>query len=115
MLTPFEYIDFLPKTILLLKLENLYCHIDRDNGVELRGCEMGLIRINLTNPTQEVGMAASPAIWSRPIPLGWYFGDQWRRYEGPNWVQDKCDKWIAQDRLLKNFANELPMVRLIIT
>ena len=94
-------------------LDNLYCHIDRDNGVELRGCEMGLIRINLTNPTQEVGMAASPAIWSRPIPLGWYFGDQWRRYEGPNWVQDKCDKWIAQDRLLKNFANELPMVRLI--
>ena len=72
---------------------------------------MGLIRINLTNPNQEVGMAASPAIWSRPIPLGWYFGDQWRRYEGPNWVQDKCDKWIAQDRLLKNFANELPMVR----
>ena len=71
---------------------------------------MGLIRINLTNPAQEVGMANSPAIWSRPIPLGWYFQDQWRRYEGPNWISDKCDKWTAQDRMLKNFANELPMV-----
>ena len=82
---------------------------DRDNGAELRMCEMGLIMINLTNPVQEVGMSASPAIWSRPIPLGWYFGEQWKRFDGPNWVEQKCDKWIAQDRLLKNFANELPM------
>ena len=44
------------------------------------------------------------------MPLGWYFNDQWTRHLGPNWVQQKCDKWIAQDRLLKNFANELPMV-----
>lgn len=28
----------------------------RDNGDELRSCEMGLIKINLTNPEQEVGM-----------------------------------------------------------
>ena len=86
---------------------------DRDNGAEARMCEMGLIMINLTNPVQEVGMSASPAIWSRPIPLGWYFGEQWKRFDGPNWIEQKCDKWIAQDRLLKNFANELPMVDMI--
>jgi hypothetical protein len=83
---------------------------DRDNGPELRECEMGFIKINLTNPTQEVGMENSPAIWSRPLPLGWYFGEQWRRFQGNNWVEQKCDNWIARDRLLKNFANELPMV-----
>ncbi|TRY73653.1 hypothetical protein TCAL_08799 [Tigriopus californicus] len=82
---------------------------DRDNGEELRECKMGFIKINLTNPIQEVGMKNSPAIWSRPMPLGWYFSDQWRRYEGNDWVQKMCDRWIAKDRLLKNFANELPM------
>ena len=55
-------------------------------------------------------MENSPAIWSRPLPLGWYFSEQWRRFEGPNWIQQKCDNWISGDRLLKNFANELPMV-----
>ena len=45
---------------------------DRDNGHELRKFDMGMIMINLTNPVQEIGMAASPAIWSRPMPLGMY-------------------------------------------
>lgn len=44
------------------------------------------------------------------MPLGWFFAEQWRRFEGNNWVQKKCDNWVARDRLLKNFANELPMV-----
>jgi len=47
------------------------------------------------------------------MPLGWFFAEQWRRYRGNNWIQQMCDNWIARDRLLKNFANELPMVRLI--
>lgn len=51
------------------------------------------------------------AIWSRPLPLGWFFSEQWRRFQGNNWVEKMCDRWIARDRLLKNFANELPMVR----
>lgn len=33
---------------------------DRDNGEELRECKMGFIKINLTNPIQEVGMKNSP-------------------------------------------------------
>ena len=43
---------------------------DRDNGQEMRDFDMGMIMVNLTNPVQEVGMANSPAIWSRPMPLG---------------------------------------------
>ena len=102
----FTYLIFLPLVELVPRDFG-----DRDNGAELRKCEMGLIKINLTNPTQEVGMENSPAIWSRPLPLGWYFSEQWRRFEGPNWIQQKCDNWISGDRLLKNFANELPMVK----
>ncbi len=34
--------------------------MDRNNGDELRDCQLGLIKINLTNPTQEVGMTSSP-------------------------------------------------------
>ena len=36
----------------------------------MRAFDMGMIMINLTNPVQEVGMASSPSIWSRPMPLG---------------------------------------------
>ena len=115
---------------------------ERDNGKEMRDFDMGMIMINLTNPVQEVGMASSPAIWSRPMPLGkclflvtnvhypngkhiiilqmlwvflslnlgWYFAEQWRRYIGNNWQQNKCDAWTKRDRMLKRYANELPMV-----
>ena len=34
---------------------------------------MGLIMVNLTNPVQEIKMEMSPAIWSKPMPLAWYF------------------------------------------
>ena len=44
------------------------------------------------------------------MPLGWFFAEQWRRFRGNNWVEKQCDKWVARDRLLKNFANELPTV-----
>ena len=50
-------------------------------------------------------------LWSRPMPLGWYFAEQWRRFLGNNWVEQQCDKFVIQDRFLKNFANELPVVR----
>ena len=50
-------------------------------------------------------------IWSRPIPLGWYFNEQWRRFLGSNWVEQQCDNFIKEDRWLKNFAAELPVVR----
>ena len=42
--------------------------------------------------------------------IGWYFAEQWRRYLGNNWQQTKCDSWVKRDRMLKRYANELPMV-----
>ena len=33
-------------------------------------------------------------IWSRPIPLAWYFNEQWRRFLGNNWVEQQCDQFI---------------------
>lgn len=48
-------------------------------------------------------------MWSKPIPLGWYFGPQWERKHGKNWPRALCDNWIRADRYLKNFAAELPI------
>jgi len=81
---------------------------DRDDGPEARACRMGLIMINLTNPMAEVKMTNSPMLWSRPIPLGWYFHTQWQKFMGGNYIEAMCDKWVEEDRWLKNFANELP-------
>lgn len=47
------------------------------------------------------------------MPLGWYFAEQWRRFEGNNWIQEHCDRFIKRDRILKKFTNELPMVKAI--
>jgi len=81
---------------------------DRDDGPIARSCRMGLLMINLTNPVAEIGMSNSPMIWSRPIPIGWYFHQQWSRFMGTNYVEAMCDKFVEDDRAWKNFANELP-------
>jgi hypothetical protein len=47
-------------------------------------------------------------LWSRPIPLGWYFYPQWRRRHGSNWAGALCDQWIEYDREMKLFAYEVP-------
>ena len=72
---------------------------------------MGMIMVNLTSSTMsQLGMPNSPMIWSRPIPLGWYFNAQWKRFMGSNFVEAMCDKFIQEDREWKNFAYELPTV-----
>lgn len=48
-------------------------------------------------------------MWSKPIPLGWYFGAQWERAHGKNWPRALCDNWLKKDRYLQNFAAELPI------
>ncbi|XP_014488092.1 PREDICTED: protein mesh [Dinoponera quadriceps] len=67
----------------------------------------GFLQINLTEPHLYSGLSISPSLWSRPIPLGWYFGPQWERTHGPKWPQKLCDNWIMNDRYLKNFAAEI--------
>ncbi|XP_033329084.2 sushi domain containing 2 mesh isoform X1 [Megalopta genalis] len=69
----------------------------------------GFIQLNLTDPQQNTGLNISPVLWSRPIPLGWYFGPQWERAMGAKWPQALCNKWIMNDRYLKNFAAEIPL------
>ena len=82
-----------------------------DDGPEARSCRMGMIMVNLTSSTMsQLGMPNSPMIWSRPIPLGWYFNAQWKRFMGSNFVEAMCDKFIQEDREWKNFAYELPTV-----
>ncbi|XP_050546629.1 protein mesh-like isoform X2 [Daktulosphaira vitifoliae] len=67
----------------------------------------GFLQIQLVNPLTESGVPISPIIWSKPIPLGWYFGPQWQRWHGDNWPEKLCDDWIKNDRYLKNFAAEI--------
>ncbi|XP_054014775.1 protein mesh isoform X2 [Hylaeus anthracinus] len=69
----------------------------------------GFIMLNLTDPQQNTGHNITPSLWSRPIPLGWYFGPQWERVYGSKWAQRLCDKWIMNDRYLKNFAAEISL------
>jgi hypothetical protein len=47
-------------------------------------------------------------LWSKPIPLAWYFNAQWERRHGTRWAREMCNAWITADRFLKNFAAEIP-------
>ncbi|XP_044255484.1 protein mesh isoform X3 [Tribolium madens] len=85
------------------------------NNEKLIDLQFGFIQINLTesipvkkNDGQGGEVKVTPLIWSRPIPLGWYFGPQWERKYGSNWPKYLCDNWLKDDRYLKNFASELP-------
>ncbi|XP_054262064.1 protein mesh isoform X2 [Macrosteles quadrilineatus] len=70
----------------------------------------GFIKIQLIpqDSSQSNGMPLiTPVLWSRPIPLGWYFAPQWQRLYGNSWASAICDKWLMDDRYLKNFAAEV--------
>lgn len=70
--------------------------------------QFGFLQINLTETQNYNGLEITPVIWSKPIPLGWYFGPQWEFTYGKRWPHYLCDNWLKHDRYLKNFANELP-------
>ncbi|XP_060531406.1 protein mesh isoform X2 [Cylas formicarius] len=92
---------------------------DRDNTF-LTDLKFGFLQINLTESiplisdyadsttTATTTVEINPVVWSRPVPLGWYFSYQWERMYGRNWPQFLCDDWLRSDRYLKNFAHELP-------
>lgn len=74
----------------------------------------GFIQIKLKDSIKVVNsdgidtkVEVTPLVWSRPIPLGWYFGPQWERMHGSKWTEYLCDDWLRTDRYLKNFAHEL--------
>ena len=67
----------------------------------------GFIAINLTDPTiLGKDMKQSPTIWSRPMPLAWYFKTQWEREYGNNgsWKEHFCHDWFQQESYADRFA-----------
>lgn len=69
--------------------------------------QIGIISINITYPSDNIGIPYEPVIWSRPIPLAWYLMPSWKEKHGRIWSNQICEKWIIQDRLLKNFASDV--------
>ncbi|XP_026668538.1 protein mesh isoform X2 [Ceratina calcarata] len=80
-----------------------------ENNVFQQDLTFGFIQLNLTEPYQQTGLNITPVLWSRPIPLAWYFNPQWERMYGAKWPQRLCDRWIMNDRYLKNFAAEISL------
>ncbi|XP_043267709.1 protein mesh isoform X2 [Venturia canescens] len=81
---------------------------NRDNPFQI-DMHFGFIQINLTKPSEYSGLDITPVLWSKPIPLAWYFGPQWERLYGAKWAHRLCDKWMKDDRYLKNFAAEISL------
>ncbi|XP_055851937.1 protein mesh isoform X1 [Episyrphus balteatus] len=71
--------------------------------------QFGFLQINLTDPKAYSGLAITPVLWSRPIPLAWYFAPQWEQKHGLLWPRALCDNWLRTDRYLRNFAAGLPL------
>ncbi|XP_075981860.1 sushi domain containing 2 mesh isoform X1 [Anticarsia gemmatalis] len=79
---------------------------NRDNFIH-NDMQFGFLQINLTTPEVFKGVSISPVLWSRPIPLGWYFAPQWERIHGQRWPNSLCNNWLRTDRFLKNFASQV--------
>ncbi|XP_077292474.1 protein mesh-like isoform X2 [Arctopsyche grandis] len=103
----FEYINHLE-----LNAQNVGEYVISPGNYRLRDdlltndLQVGFIQINLTNTGDN---SVSPVLWSRPIPLAWYFNSQWERLYGYKWPEKMCNNWLRSDRYLKNFAAELPL------
>lgn len=74
---------------------------DRENTDFL----FGFIAVNVTNPRQIVpNMRQSPIIWSRPMPLAWYFRPQWIRQIGYDYKDYFCRNWYEREVSADRFA-----------
>lgn len=69
----------------------------------------GFIMMNLTNPKVLGDFVKSPAIWSRPMPLAWYFKSQWEREYGVDgkWKRYFCQNWFTRESYSDYFATTL--------
>lgn len=77
---------------------------DRDD-YDMQDILFGFIAVNLTNPTVlGRNMRQSPIIWSRPMPLSWYFRPQWLRYIGPDYKDHFCEAWHERESFADRFA-----------
>lgn len=77
---------------------------DRED-LEMQDILFGFIAINLTNPAVLArNMRQSPVIWSRPMPLSWYFRPQWIRNIGYNYKDHFCNEWYERESFADRFA-----------
>ena len=70
----------------------------------------GFIAINLTDPTVlGKDVSHSPVIWSRAMPLAWYFKPQWEREHGKNglWKDYFCQDWSKEESSNDSFATKV--------
>ncbi|XP_064481211.1 protein mesh-like isoform X2 [Ornithodoros turicata] len=88
----------------LRKVINLEEFRDRNNWDKLN-YHFGFISMNLTDGSA-VGknFRSSPSIWSRPMPLAWYFWPQWERKIGLDWKDQFCDNWHQRESITDRFA-----------
>lgn len=66
----------------------------------------GFIQLNLTQPKALGEFVNSPAIWSRAMPLSWYFKHQWEREYGTEgkWKSHFCQRWFERESYSDYFA-----------
>lgn len=77
---------------------------DRDD-YDMQDILFGFIAVNLTNPSVlGRNMRQSPAIWSRPMPLSWYFRPQWLQKIGVNYKDQFCADWYERESFADRFA-----------
>ncbi|XP_022648361.1 protein mesh-like isoform X1 [Varroa destructor] len=76
------------------------------NDREKLGLQFGFISVNITNPNLAnlVTDEKSPMIWSRPMPLAWYFWPQWEYQFGKYWKDSFCNDWFEHEREGDKFA-----------
>lgn len=74
---------------------------------DLLDISFGYIAINLTNP-KILGpkVKHSPILWSRTMPLAWYFKRQWEYKYGVNgrWKERFCSNWHDKESFGDRFA-----------
>lgn len=70
-------------------------------------CNLDMGWANSTLSVLTFTVVTCRVLWSKPVPLAWYFAPQWERWHGSSWPERLCDNWIKNDRYLKNFAAEI--------
>ncbi|OQR73326.1 extracellular domains-containing protein [Tropilaelaps mercedesae] len=77
-----------------------------NNDRDKLNLQFGFISINLTNANlQNLDVdEKSPMIWSRPMPLSWYFWPQWEYQFGSYWKDAFCHDWFQHEREGDKFA-----------
>ncbi|KAF7495260.1 Protein mesh [Sarcoptes scabiei] len=66
----------------------------------------GFMALNLTSVGRLGNFRTSPIIWSRAMPLAWYFRKQWEKEYGDNgkWKSYLCNKWFERESFSDYFA-----------